>query len=154
MILMAQSVPSATSVPCVSSLPAGWELGGMQIQRGRGRLWLDSDRAGHNAVTVTLLAAEECSVKGATAVPSDEPGMQRFEHPDQLPPELRATRTYLFSGGCITYRFKFHSSETASLLFDADSALSFQPREELVETVHDRNGLRLCGAGAVCTGGT
>ncbi len=54
--------------------------------------------------------------------------MRRFERPDQLPPQLRATRTYLFPGGCVTYRFEFDSAETASLLFDADSALAFQPR--------------------------
>jgi hypothetical protein len=87
-------------------------------------------------------------------VPSDVTGMRRFERPERLPPALRATRTYLFPGGCVTYRFAFDSPETAALLFDAESALSFQPREELVATVHDRNGLRLCGEGARCTGGT
>ena len=77
--------------------------------------------------------------------------MRRFERPEQLPPALRATRTYLFPGGCVTYRFAFDSAETASLLFDADSALSFQGRADLVATVHDRNGLRLCGVGAPCS---
>ena len=39
--------------------------------------------------------------------PSDEVGMRRFEAPEQLPPSLRITRTYLFEGGCVTYRFEF-----------------------------------------------
>jgi membrane-associated phospholipid phosphatase len=152
MILMAQSVPSATSIPCVASLPAGWTMGGMRIERGEGRFWLDSDRAGTRAVTVSLLPPDDCSVTGASEVPSDEPGMRRFERPDQLPPQLRSTRSYLFVGGCITYRFKFGSPETAALLFDADSALAFQARAELVETVRARNDLRLCGVGAFCPG--
>jgi hypothetical protein len=151
MILMAQSVPSATSLPCVATLPAGWKQGGMRIERGQSIFWLDSDRAGTNAVTATLRPRRECSVTNASEVPSDVPGMRRFERPEQLPPTLRATRTYLFPGGCVTYRFAFDSAETASLLFDADSALSFQPRADLVATVHDRNGLRLCGAGAPCS---
>jgi len=29
MILFAQSVPSATAVPCVATMPAGWRLGGL-----------------------------------------------------------------------------------------------------------------------------
>jgi hypothetical protein len=150
MILMAQSVPSATSLPCVASLPAGWATGGMRVERGRGQFWLDSDRAGTHAVTVSLLPPGDCSVAGASEVPSDEPGMRRFERPDRLPPALRSTRSYLFAGGCITYRFKFDSPQTASLLFDADGALAFQPRAELVAEVRARNDLRLCGAGAPC----
>ncbi len=49
MVLMAQSVPSATSVPCLATRPAGWQLGGVQIRNDRGRFWLDSDRAGRHA---------------------------------------------------------------------------------------------------------
>jgi hypothetical protein len=155
MVLMAQAVPSATSVPCIASLPAGWKQGGMRIERGLGKFWLDSVRAGTNAVAVSLLPRDKCAVTGASEVPSDEPGMRRFERPDQLPPALRATRSYLFDGGCVTYRFEFDSPETASLLFDADSALAFQPRAELVEIVRTRHGLRLCGAGAPrCPGGS
>jgi hypothetical protein len=81
--------------------------------------------------------------------------MHRFERPEQLPPALRATRTYLFSGGCVTYRFEFDSGDTASLLFDADGALAFQDRSKVVEKVRARNGLRLCGTGAPnCPGGS
>jgi hypothetical protein len=126
----------------------------MQIERGRGRFWLNSDRAGVHAVAVSLLPSGRCSVSAASEVPSDEPGMRRFERPDQLPPTLRATRTYVFPGGCITYRFRFTSPETASLLFDADAALAFQPRAALVAAVQKRSGLRLCGVGAVCPGGS
>ena len=39
-------------------------------------------------------------------------------------------------------------------MFDAESALSFQPREALVDEVHDDSGLTLCGADAPrCVGG-
>jgi hypothetical protein len=39
-------------------------------------------------------------------------------------------------------------------MFDADSALAYQPREQLVEHVRAEDDLRLCGAGAPCPGGT
>jgi hypothetical protein len=154
MILMAQAVPSATSVPCIDALPAGWELGSVSIRRDRGRFWLDSDIAGSRAVQVTLSPPEACNIGNAVGIPSDEPGVRRFEQPEQLPPELMSTRYYVFDGGCVTYRFDFDEEATASLMFDVDRALAFQPRETLVEEVDDRNGLQLCGAGARCVGDT
>jgi tRNA A-37 threonylcarbamoyl transferase component Bud32 len=153
MILTAQAVPSATSVPCIASLPAGWEVGGVYIREDKAQFWLDSDRAGRRAVDVIMLPEQGCVVTGATEVPSDQLGMRRFERPERLPPGLRSTRVYLFDGGCVVYRFAFEGAANASLMFDAESALAFQPREELVEEVRERSGLRLCGAHAPpCSG--
>jgi hypothetical protein len=148
MILMAQAVPSAESVPCISSLPAGWKLGGVEIRRGQGRFWLDSDKGGKHAVEARLLPPEKCDLSGASEVPSDEVGTRRYEKPDKLPPDLRSTRSYVFEGGCVTYQFEFHGNASASLMFDADGALAFQPRDALVVEVQNRADLRLCGAAA------
>jgi len=152
MTLMAQAVPSASALPCIATLPAGWELGGVQIERNRGTFWLDSDRGGDRAVEATLRPPQDCEVAGASEVPSDEVGMRRFERPERLPPDLLSTRYYLFPGGCITYRFAFDGTATAALMFDADRALASQPRAEVVAEVRDGNGLRLCGAGVACPG--
>ena len=56
MILSAQAVPSAALLPCIAALPAGWSVGGTDIASGKASFWLDSDRAGPRAVTVTLTA--------------------------------------------------------------------------------------------------
>ena len=155
MILMAQSVPSATAVPCVAALPAGWETGSVNVRQDRTQFWLDSDQGGKHAVEVELLPPDDCSVRGATEVPSDQVGMRRFERAEQLPPEMRSTRSYVFDGGCVTYRLDFEGEATAALIFDVDTALDFQPRDELVDEVSDETGLRLCGAGAPpCPGGS
>ena len=100
------------------------------------------------------LPPEDCTVDNATEVPSDEPGTRRYEQPEQLPPGLRSTRYYVFPGGCVTYRLAFSDRASAALIFDADSALGFQPRAVLVNAVRERSGLRLCGAGAECPGGS
>jgi serine/threonine protein kinase len=154
MILMAQSVPSSSAVPCIASLPAGWTLGGVQIRNNRGSFWLDSDQAGPRAVEVTLLRPDECDVTQATEVPSDEAGAKRFEEPQQLPPDLVSTRYYLFPGGCITYQFHLRGEGVAGLLLTADSALAAEPRTTLIDEVAASSGLRLCGAGAACPGGS
>jgi hypothetical protein len=93
-------------------------------------------------------------VEGATAVPSDEPGIERFERPERLPPNLLTTRYYLFEGGCVTYRFAFDADAEASLMLAIDGAVGFMHRSDLVAEVDFRSGgLSLCGAGAECVGG-
>jgi membrane-associated phospholipid phosphatase/tRNA A-37 threonylcarbamoyl transferase component Bud32 len=151
-VLIAQSVPAATQVPCVATLPAGWQLGGAHVERHDASFWLDSDLAGDRAVTATLLPRRECDVTGATPVPSDEVGAERFERPDRLRPGLRSTRYYLFPGGCVTYEFAFDDDADPTLIFSAEQALAFMPRATLVDHVRDETGLHLCGAGAECAG--
>ncbi len=105
MILGAQAVPSAALLPCIAALPAGWNIGGADIASGQSSFWLDSDRAGPRAVTVTLTAT--CDTSGARQIPSDQPGARRFEHPLSLAPQFSGLRFYTFPGGCATYRFSF-----------------------------------------------
>jgi hypothetical protein len=154
MVLMAQSVPSATQLPCIASLPAGWHFGGVHVKQDHSTLWLNSDEGGPHAVEATLEPRSACNVSGATLVPTDEIGTRRYERPQSLRPELRTTRYYIFPGGCVTYRISFTGDPDPSLLFDADQALTFEPRRELVETVKEVAGLDLCGAGMACPGGT
>ena len=47
--LQAQSVPSATLVPCVRSLPAGWTVANVAVNDGRSVITLNHDRAGTGA---------------------------------------------------------------------------------------------------------
>jgi membrane-associated phospholipid phosphatase len=148
MILAAQAVPSAAMLPCVTALPTGWSIGGADIASGKVRLWLDSDRAGPGAITVTLTAA--CDTSGAQQIPSDQPGARRFERPLSLRPQFTGLRFYTFPGGCATYRLAFAPGASPLLALPVDSALSFQPRSALVKFVRHTEGLALCGRGATC----
>jgi tRNA A-37 threonylcarbamoyl transferase component Bud32 len=150
-ILSAQAVPSAASVPCLASLPSGWMYGGGDIHSGHAQFWLSSDRAGWRAVSVTL--TRSCDVSGADEVPSDEAGTRRFEKPVSLSPRLVDVRSYVFPGGCATYRFDFDSGAPTSLVFDINAAVSFVPRADLVAKIKNEEGLTLCGRGAACPGG-
>jgi tRNA A-37 threonylcarbamoyl transferase component Bud32 len=150
MILSAQAVPSAALLPCIAALPSGWSIGGADIASGHARFWLDSDRVGPGAITVTLTAS--CDTSGAQQIPSDQPGMRRFERPLSLAPRFSDLRFYTFPGGCVTYRFSFAPGASPVLAGAADSALSFEPRSALVEFVRRTEGLALCGRGAGCPG--
>ena len=148
LILVAQAVPTATLLPCIAEFPAGWIFGGSEIRSGFVRFWLDSDRAGLQALEVRL--TRQCDVSSAVEVTpgADEAGARRFEEPISLPPRFVANRYYVFEGGCVTYRFAFNVDASPTLSFDVDEALSFRPRAALVAEMRKQVGLELCGAGA------
>ncbi len=150
MILMAQAVPSATSLPCLAELPSGWNVGGSDILSGRAHFLLNSDRAGNSAVTVTL--TRTCDTAGAQRIPSDHPGTSRFERPLSLRPQFTGLRFYTFPGGCVTYRYNFAPGASPVLAIAVDSAVTFVPRSTLVSDVRHTEGLALCGQGVVCPG--
>jgi len=150
MILSAQAVPSASLLPCIAALPSGWQADGADIASGKTRLWLDSDRAGPRAVTVTLTAS--CDTSGARQVPSDQPGTSRFERPLSLVPAYSSLRFYTFPGGCVTYEFRFRPGASPVLAVTVGSALAFQSRSSLVRHVWRTENLVLCGRGATCQG--
>ena len=76
-ILMAQSVPSATWVPCLrTNLPLGWSFVHLEARNGSSRFSLDSNRDGDKAIEV--LFEKSCDTTGATEIPSDRAGLQRY----------------------------------------------------------------------------
>jgi hypothetical protein len=148
MVLEAQAVPTASLLPCIEDFPVGWIFGGSEISNGLATFWLDSDRAGFQAVRVQL--TEACDVSEAVEVTpgQDEAGTRRFEEPISLRPRFLANRYYVFEGGCVTYRFAFNPSVEPALAVDIDEALSFRSRLLFVERMRETVGLELCGFGA------
>jgi tRNA A-37 threonylcarbamoyl transferase component Bud32 len=149
-ILSAQAVPSAALLPCITAFPSGWSIGGADIVSGKVSFWLDSDRAGARAATITLAAA--CDTAGARQIPSDQPGARRFERPLSLVPQFSSLRFYTFPGGCVTYKFRFSPGASPVLADTASTAVGFVPRSRLVSYVRQTEGLALCGRGAACPG--
>ncbi len=146
-VLVAQSVPSATQVPCIESLPAGWEIGGADVRNSGTTFWLDSVVSGTHAVEVTLM--ETCDTSGASEiVPSaDEAGAHVLFEPTNLDP-FRGRRFIVFDGGCVTYRYSFTGGTAAAVALQIDASLSFLPRDAVSHAVRIETGHTLCGAGA------
>jgi hypothetical protein len=137
-VLMAQAVPTASQLPCVELLPAGWSVRDVFVRNGRVRFSLDSDRVGINAVQVVL--EQFCSIgPKVTRVPSDHDGTRRYQEVISIDPGRRYQGAvyYLFTGGCVTYRLDFRSDEQARPLGEVSLALGFVTRGALSETVAD-----------------
>lgn len=149
LFLAAQGIPTAAYVPCIVHFPVGWAFGGSEAESGLFRFWLDSDRAGAQAVEVIL--ERTCDTRGAVEVPSPPgvPGeIQRFEKPLSLRPRFALDRFDVFPGGCVTYRFEFVTGAPPALVFEVNEALGFVPRALGVQLLREEIGLELCGAGA------
>lgn len=139
MVLAAQSVPTASQIPCISALETGWSFAGMRVFDGTTEFFLDSDRAGIHAVHVRL--SDSCDITNATEVPSDEPGARRFEQIDSVQGRYSGTRYYTFAGGCIRYQFDFPAEGQAELTTQISRSLDLESRSELADAFHEMTGL-------------
>jgi tRNA A-37 threonylcarbamoyl transferase component Bud32 len=139
--LEAQSVPSASLVPCVRSLLPGWKVAEVSVNNGRSVIVLDHDRAGRRAVTVRLSAS--CDPTGAAEVASAVPGTRRSVRVEPLTGEFGATWYDRFPGGCVTYRL--HSARDVEGWFAAElpTLMGFATRAELREGLDQRSDGRL-----------
>jgi hypothetical protein len=116
MQLMAQAVPGATSLPCVSDLPYGWGVSSAETVKGHAAFALGI-AGGAETVTVTLT--------------------------DSCPPPVAGSEQIPVDGGCVTYRSVIDEPTMPS--FAQGGGLSFTPREELIAAVAEDDQV-LCGA--------
>ncbi|MGZ8630665.1 MAG: phosphatase PAP2 family protein [Actinomycetota bacterium] len=118
MQLMAQSVPSATRLPCVADLPIGWSVGSAETVRGQAIFEVGVGDGSSVPVTVTLTASCPAPVEGAEQIPID--------------------------GGCVTYAPTVVDPDVPS--FAPGGGLSFTPRGDLAAEVAADDDRVLCGA--------
>jgi hypothetical protein len=136
--LQAQSVPSASLVPCVRSLPAGWRVATVNARNGWSEFTVANDLVG-SWMVVRLSAA--CDTTGAVRQPSDQPGAQRYE---RTGPDGASTTWYsAFPGGCITAQLDPAISGDAALANQAAAILGFTTRHTLEQVLDERSNGRL-----------
>lgn len=141
-VLMAQSVPSASWIPCIrTSLPLGWSFHHLDARNGKAYFSLDSDRDGQEAVTVRLDAT--CDTDSATQIPSDRPGMRRLERVQRVSPRYAGERYYVFPGGCVTCVFSLAGDNAGEGLALASDVVGVVARADLRAQVRDESSGRL-----------
>lgn len=122
LLLMAQSVPDATLIPCIGELPAGWEFSNAHSRS------LESVMV-FTTVTfdldVEVALSPSCDVSSARRADSPRPGTELFVGEDGK------TLFFAFAGGCI--RFDYETSQLAQSTEGRDliEAVPFMPRDTL-----------------------
>src|SRR5215469_6953417 len=139
--LEAQSVPSASLVPCIRSPLAGWTVAEVAVNDGRSVVTLDHDQAGPSAVVLRLTAA--CDPARAAQAPSLAPGVRRYQRAEPGTGEFSATWYDLFPGGCLPYQLHSTSDVKGSFTADLPALLGFATRDTLRQALRLRSGGRL-----------
>lgn len=141
LILVAQSVPSASLLPCVDFLPVGWSFSTMDVVDGRTKMFLNSDRGGFRALEITLLP--QCDTAGTEVEVSDQPATRKFEKVILRQDRYIGTRYYTFRGGCVTYDFDFVGAGGSGIAEEISLGLDLFPRETLSSELNDITGYEL-----------
>jgi hypothetical protein len=139
--VVAQSVPTASYLPCIHGLPPGWDTSGFDpTQDGTGFL-LNSDRSPGRPVTVRLTAA--CNVSGDSPSPPRAPGVLTYTRLDSISPRFAGTLYDIFPGGCVSYRFDFGSGSQIELMEQLERAVGLYPRQQLRLVLRQELGVEL-----------
>jgi tRNA A-37 threonylcarbamoyl transferase component Bud32/membrane-associated phospholipid phosphatase len=139
--LLAQSVPSASLVPCLGPLPAGWSVGPVTVNDGRSVIRMNHDRAGTNVLVIELTAG--CDIQGASQVDSNQPQVRRYQRIDRQTPRFEAIHFDRFPGGCVTTQASVPAANRAEVTGDLAPILHYTTRQALQQALDQHSAGRL-----------
>jgi hypothetical protein len=149
--LQAQSVPSASRIPCVQALPAGIHSA-LRVRDGESVLELSHasldisliagewPRAHAVAGSVTIRLTATCAVPTTGEGQTVAPGVRRFQiqGPVSTPQVVD-----VFPGGCVAYQPDPDIGPSDPLLDQAQRAVTYRTRDDLRQALRRRSGGRL-----------
>lgn len=127
--IVAQSVPSASYLPCIRDLPPGWTTAGFDPTQDGTSFLLNSDRSPGQPVTVQLTTS--CEISGASPSPARAPGVLTYTRLDSIRPRFAGRLYDVFPGGCVTYTFDFSHGSQIALMEQFEQAIGLYPRQQL-----------------------
>ena len=137
---IAQSVPGAAYVPCISELPTGWSFDGADIDQDGTTISLDSDRA-DRPMEISLSAT--CDIGSATPIaPSDE-GTRTYQLIESIDPRYSGTFIDVFPGGCIVSSYDFERGAHIALVTELQRTVGLYPRRQLSQELLAEYGITL-----------
>ena len=139
--IIAQSVPTASYLPCLGDLPQGWDASWFNPSRGSTSFRLDSDRSPRRPVTVELTAG--CQTGGASPSPARAPGVITYTRLDSTEPRFAGRLYDVFPGGCVTYTFDFATGSQIALMEQFETAVELYPRQQLRLVLKQQLGVEL-----------
>jgi hypothetical protein len=139
--IVAQSVPSASYLPCIRDLQPGWTTSGFDPSQDDTSFLLDSDRSPGRPVTVQLTAG--CRISGARPSPARAPGVLSYTRLDSIRPRFAGRLYDVFPDGCVTYTFDFSHGSQIALMEQFKAAVGLYPRQQLRLVLKEELGVEL-----------
>jgi hypothetical protein len=139
--IVAQSLPSAAYLPCIRTLPPGWDTSDFQAAPGGTSFRLDSDRSPGRPVSVRLTAT--CRPGQASPSPPRAPGAVTYTRLASITPRFAGILYDVFPGGCVSYSFDFTLGSQISLMEQFEQAVGLYPRQQLRLVLKRKLGVEL-----------
>jgi hypothetical protein len=140
MVLMAQSVPAASAVPCMRVALDDWFLDDLDSWDGGTRIEF-SRLIDQFALTIEL--TRTCDRGGASETATDQPGTRRFDERIRTGGSYRDRRFYLLPGACMTYTFALTGTGAEQAADDISRAIGLIGRDRLADQVRRYSGGRV-----------
>jgi len=134
--IVAQSLPSASYLPCLRSLPQGWSTSGFRAAPSGTSFLLNSDRSPGHPVRVRLIPS--CRPGDASPSPPRAPGVVT-----SITPRFAGSLYDVFPGGCVSYSFDFALGSQISLMEQFEQAVGLYPRQQLRLILKHKLGVEL-----------
>ena len=139
--IVAQSLPTASYVPCLRDLPQGWSTSGFDATQNGTSFLLDSDRSPGRPVQVRLTAT--CRPGIASPSPPRAPGVLTYTRLTSVRPRFTGTLYDVFPGGCVSYAFDFAPGSQIALMEQFEKAIGLYPRQQLRLILKQKLGVEL-----------
>jgi hypothetical protein len=140
MVLMAQSVPTASAVPCMRAELDDWFLDDLDSWDGRTRI--EFSRL-IDQVALTIELTRTCDRGGASETATDQPGTRRFDERIRTGSSYRDRRFYLLPGACVAYEFRLTGAAAEAAVEEISRAVGLVSRDQLADQVRRYSGGRL-----------
>jgi hypothetical protein len=122
LLLVAQSVPGATLIPCIGDLPPGWRLTHASSETDESSLRFTTDTFD---LDVDVVLTPECDVSAGTELDSPRANTRLHAAADGR------TFSYTFTGGCIAFVYESAQLAASSHGRDFMEGVPFMTRGEL-----------------------
>lgn len=138
--IIAQSVPDAAYVPCITELPTGWSFRGVDVDDDGTTIHMESDRADRD-VDVTLTSS--CEIGSATPIAPTIEGARTYQRIDSIDPRYAGQFIDVFPGGCVVSSYDFQRGAHVALVTELQQAVALFSRRELRQELLDEFDIRL-----------
>jgi hypothetical protein len=140
LVLMAQSVPTASAVPCLRTELDDWFLDDVDSWEGWTRIELSRLL---DQVALTIMLTATCDHSGASETATDQPGTRRFDERVRTGGAYRDRRFYVLPGACLAYQFQLTGTGTEAAAQEISGAIGLVGRDQLADQVRRYSGGRL-----------
>ncbi len=130
LVLLAQSVPGASAVPCLTDDVPDWLVTVFEVGNGRARIEF-TDRYGRDDDSATVELTADCDIGDAREVTSRFPGIRRFLRQVNRENGYGDRIWWVYDGACTSVRFNLTGAGAILRGGEISGALGFVDRADL-----------------------